>query len=89
MTSAYVTEGTFGEEVHIILIALWNHTVVMLQIITLQSDNIFLKDIFTGVLAGLTFYVFFLLQKTKKTPKQRQQKTIYFCVGKCFQIYSV
>jgi len=88
MTSAYVTEGTFVEEVHIILIALWNHAVVILQIITLQSDNIFLNDVFTGVLSGPPFYVFFLLQTNKQT-KQQQQKTIYFCVGKCFQIHSV
>lgn len=63
MTSAYVTEGTLIEEVHVILITLWNHTKVILQAITLQSDNIFLKGIFTGMLSLPTCYAFSLLHK--------------------------
>lgn len=63
MTSAYVTEGTLIEEVHMILITLWNHTIIILQVITLQSDKIFLKVIFMGLLSVPTFYAFSLLHK--------------------------
>lgn len=63
MTSAYVTEGTLIEEMRVILITLWNHTIIILQVITLQSDNIFLKGIFSGMLPVPASYAFSLLHK--------------------------
>lgn len=71
MTSAYVTEGTLIEEGRMILITLWNHTIIILQVITLQSDKILLKGIFSGMLAVPTSYACSLLCKK-----------IYFSVGK-------